>query len=411
MESHVYVIGIGLTPFGSLPDHSVKSLARLALDNALADAGCTRADVGAVFFANAGQGFLEGQTCVRGQVALRAAGLQGIPITNVENACAGGSTAFHAAVNWLRAERGDVALAIGVEKMVIADRARAMSLFEGGWDVGDVEAGSRTLRELEAGTGALPAAPAATAQSRFMEIYGALARFYMSRFGVTREQLATVAAKNHAHSVHNPLAHYRKPFTIDEVLDAREVVWPLTVPMCSPLSDGAAAAVLCTERALGRFGTRRAVRVLASVLRSGSDRNAADVENHVSHLAARSAYEEAGVGPEDVSVAEVHDATALGEIIQVENLGFCAFGFGGELAVRGDTRLGGRIPVNPSGGLESRGHPIAATGLAQIHELVTQLRGDAGPRQVAAARIAVAENGGGLIGVEEAVACLTVLGR
>jgi acetyl-CoA acyltransferase len=155
----------------------------------------------------------------------------------------------------------------------------------------------------------------------------------------------------------------------------------------------------------------RAIRVLACVLQTGSDRDPADLEHHCTALAARRAYEKAGLGPADVSVAEVHDATAMGEIIQVENLGFCAFGEGGELAERGDTAIGGRIPVNPSGGLESKGHPVGATGLGQVYELVAQLRGEAGARQVEGARIALAENGGGLQGIEEAVACVTILGR
>jgi acetyl-CoA acetyltransferase len=209
------------------------------------------------------------------------------------------------------------------------------------------------------------------------------------------------------------LSQYRKNFTIDEVLTAPPITYPLTLPMCAPISDGAAAAVLCTEAALKRLGVNRsrAVRVLASVMQTGSDRLPEEIDKHCTHLAANRAYALAGIGPADVSVAEVHDATAIGEIIQIENLGFCAFGDGGPISERGDTRIGGRIPVNPSGGLESKGHPIGATGLGQIAELVTQLRGEAGRRQVAGARIALAENGGGLHGVEEAVACITVLGR
>jgi acetyl-CoA acetyltransferase len=183
--------------------------------------------------------------------------------------------------------------------------------------------------------------------------------------------------------------------------------------MCSPISDGAAAAILCTGKALKRLNldARRAIRVLASVVQSGSDRDESDYRSHCTALAATKAYELAGVGAADISVAEVHDATAMGEIIQSENLGFCEFGMGGVIAERGETSIGGRIPINPSGGLESKGHPVGATGLAQIHELVTQLRGEAGKRQVESARLALAENGGGLEGIEEAVACITILGR
>jgi acetyl-CoA acetyltransferase len=199
--------------------------------------------------------------------------------------------------------------------------------------------------------------------------------------------------------------------TLRQILDAPVVSGPLTVPMCAPLSDGAAAVVLVSERWLRRLGATRALRLRASVLRTGSRRDPRDYAHHLCHLAARDAYAQAGVGPDDIDVAEVHDAAAFGEILQSECLGFCAFGEGGALAESGATRLCGRIPINTSGGLESKGHPLGATGLGQIHELALQLRGEAGTRQVEGARLGVAENGGGLLGVEEAVACITILGK
>jgi acetyl-CoA acetyltransferase len=246
-----------------------------------------------------------------------------------------------------------------------------------------------------------------------MDVYAAFSRAHMKRFGTTQRQIAAVSAKNHRHSVHNPLSQYRVAYTVEEVLAAPPITYPFTLPMCSPVSDGAAAAILCTADALKRLNIdpKRAIRVLASVVQSGTDRSPDDIEQHVTVQASRRAYELAGVGPKDVSVAEVHDATAMGEIVQIENLGFCDFGDGGPFSERGETSIGGRIPVNPSGGLESKGHPVGATGLGQVHELVTQLRGEAGPRQVDNARIAVAENGGGLYGIEEAVACITILAR
>ncbi len=246
-----------------------------------------------------------------------------------------------------------------------------------------------------------------------MDIYAAMGRMHMREYGTTQRQFAAVSAKNHAHSVHNPLAQYREAYTVEQVLTAAPITYPLTLPMCSPISDGAAAAIVCSEAGLARLGVarNRAVRVLASVLQTGSDRPAEALDRHLVRQGSAKAYEQAGVGPQDVSVAEVHDATAIGEIIQSEVLGLCPAGEGGPMAERGETRIGGRIPINPSGGLESKGHPIGATGLGQIFELVTQLRGEAGARQVEGARIAIAENGGGLRGVEEAVACITLLGR
>lgn len=242
-----------------------------------------------------------------------------------------------------------------------------------------------------------------------MDVYASLARAHMKQFGTTERQLAHVAAKNHRHSTLNPLAQFRYPMSVEEILASRVIAWPLTLPMCAPVSDGAAAVILASEVAVRRLGRSRAVRVAASVLVSGRDRNPTDPTGHVCHRAALRAYEMAGLGPKDVSVAEVHDASAFAEVLQTENLGFCEFGAGGSLVESGSTRLGGATPVNPSGGLLSKGHPIAATGLAQMFELVAQLRCEAGSRQVPGARVGIAENGGGIIDVEEAAACITIL--
>jgi len=408
----VYIVGVGMTPFGRHLDRDIKALTRHAVTEALADAGLGSAAIESAFFANATQGHMDGQHMVRGQIALRAMGIGGIPVVNVENACASGSTALHLAVSALRAGQADVALAVGAEKMVSTDRARMFSAFDGAWDVATTEGNRRELLELGRGIDPPPGSMSARPYSVFMDVYAAFARLHMRRHGTTVRQLAAVSAKNHAHSVHNPLAQYRKAWSIDEVLAAPPIAYPLTLPMCSPVSDGAAAILVATAEGLARYGIEasRAVRVLASVVQSGSDRPAEAFERHCSALAARRAYDAAGIGPADIDVAEVHDATAMGEIIQVENLGFCAHGDGGGLAERGETCIGGRIPVNSSGGLESKGHPIGATGLGQIHELVLQLRGAAGARQVTGARHAIAENGGGVIGIEEAVACVTILG-
>ncbi|TMH31066.1 MAG: thiolase family protein [Betaproteobacteria bacterium] len=409
----VFVAGVGMTRFGRHLDRSVKDLVREAVDAALADAGCDAAALEAAYFANTTQGYFEGQHFIRGQIALRAMGIGGIPVVNLENACASGSTALNLATTFLRAGEGDVALAIGVDKMYSPDKARMFAAFDSGWDITTADANKETLLRLGKGCPVPPGTTSEKPYSVFMDIYAAFCRMHMKKFGTTQRQIAAVAAKNHAHSVHNPLSQYREPYTVEQVLAAPPITYPLTLPMCSPVSDGAAAAIVCTEAGLQRLmiDRSRAVRVLASVVQTGSDRPGDDFEHHLTVLAARKAYGKAGIGPGDISVAEVHDATAMGEIIQTENLGFCSFGEGGVLAERGDTTIGGRIPVNPSGGLESKGHPVGATGLAQIHELVTQLRGEANGRQVERARFAIAENGGGLYGVEEAVACVTILGR
>ena len=283
-------------------------------------------------------------------------------------------------MNFLKAGEGDVALAVGAEKMFSRDRDLMFSVFDSAWDVSQAERIRDRLLALGEGLEIPPGTTSSKPYSVFMDVYAAFSRFHMKRFGTTQRQIAAVAAKNHRHSQHNPLSQYRDVYTIDEVLAAPPITYPLTLPMCSPISDGAAAAVLCTEDGMRRLGIdrSRAIRVLACVVQTGSDRDPSQLERHCTALAAKRAYEKAGVGPADVSVAEVHDATAMGEIIQVENLGFCAFGEGGALAERGDTTVGGRIPVNPSGGLESKGHPVGATGIAGAGQWGRHRAGDPG---------------------------------
>jgi acetyl-CoA acyltransferase len=413
MSAEVYVAGVGMTPFGKHPDESIKQLTRVAVEQALADAGCDRAQLGAAFFANSTQGHMEGQDMIRGELALRAMGVQGVPVVNVENACASASTAFHLAVNYIKAGAADIVLAVGAEKMFSADKARTFSAFDGAWDVHDTEAGTRKLMELGRGVDPPPGSTSPTPYSVFMDIYASMGRMHMREYGTSQRQFAAVSAKNHMHSVHNPLAQYRTAYTVDEILSAAPITYPLTLPMCSPISDGAAAAIVCSQAGLVALHGRhtRAIRVRASVIQTGTDRSPSALDQHLVRLGSSKAYDQAGLGPADVSVAEVHDATAIGEVIQAEVLALCEPGMGGQLAERGETSIGGRIPINPSGGLESKGHPIGATGLGQIHELVLQLRGEAGARQVEGAQIALAENGGGLYGYEEAVACITILGK
>lgn len=409
----IFVVGVGMTQFGRMLDKSIKEMSATAASAAMADAGLEASALDAVYFANATQGHMENQHMIRGQIVMRSMGVGGIPVVNVENACASGSTALNLAMNHLRAGEGDIAMALGAEKMFSTDRALMFAAFDSGWEVaGDAENRERLLA-LGEGVDVPEGSTSDKPYSVFMDIYAAFARFHMKTFGTTMRQIAAVAAKNHSHSVHNPYAQIRDPYSVEDVLNAPPITYPLTLPMCSPISDGAAATILATKEGMRRFGIdpARAVKLLACVVQTGSDRKPDQVEQHCTALAAKRAYERAGVGPQDISVAEVHDATAMGEIIQIENLGFCDFGDGGPVSERGETTLGGRLPVNPSGGLESRGHPVGATGLAQIHELVGQLRGEAGPRQVPDARLALAENGGGLHGIEEAVACVTILGR
>lgn len=407
----IYIIGAGMTKFGKLPDLSVKDLTRIAVKQALADAEISKDVIDAAYFANTAQGYMDGQVFVRGQLALRDMGFEGIPITNVENACASGSTALNLAVQHIAAGNGDVVLAAGAEKLFNQDKHKMLGLFDSGWDIETVEENKQKLLALGEGIEPPPGTMSDRPYSVFMDVYAAFCRFHMREFGTTQRQIAAVSAKNHQHSAANEKAQYREAMSIDDVLAAPPISYPLTLPMCAPISDGAAATIICNEAGLKKLNgnRKRAIKICASVIQTGINRSSDDYRNHITVLAAKKAYEKAGIAPSDVSVAEVHDATAMGEIIQSENLGFFDFGAGGPAAERGDTKIGGRIPINPSGGLESKGHPIAATGLGQTYELVMQLRGEAGARQVENARVAIAENGGGLYGVEEAVAAITIL--
>ena len=411
--SNIYIAGIAMTVFGRHLERSLADLAGEALQGALKDANCQLEDLGIAYYAGMTNGPLQGQISIPGQVVLAKLGVHSIPIFNVENACASGSSAVNLAVQSLKAGTTDVALAIGAEKMNIPDKMKAFALFEAGWDVSTAEENYQTLVKMGEGVEVPAGSESDKPYSKFMAIYAAMCRLHMKTFGTTQRQIAAVCAKNHSHSVHNPWSQFRKPFSIDEVLASPPITYPITLPMCAPLSDGAAAAILCTEEGLKRIGAdkSRCIKISASVLRSFSPRRIDQPELHVGRLAAQQAYEIAGLGPQDMHVAEVHDASAMGEIIQAENLGLVELGMGGPAAERGDFTIGGRIPINPSGGLESKGHPIGATGIGQLYELVTQLRGEAGARQVEGARHAIQENGGGMQGVEEAAVAIHILSK
>ena len=411
--NNVYIAGVGMTPFGKHTDIGVYELIAQAVNAAVKDAGAELRDIESVYYGTLTHGMLQGQYCVPGPIAMRRMGLQDIPIFTVENACASGSSALHLAAQALRAGSCEIALAVGAEKMNIPDKARMFAVFDSGWDVQTVDDNKESLLDLGRGIEPPPNTTSTRPYSVFMDVYAAFCRDHMRRWGTTQRQIAAVSAKNHQHSVHNPLSQYRQAYTIDEVLAAPAISYPLTLPMCSPISDGAASVVLCTDEGLRRLGLGRSrlVRLRASIVQTGVDRTANQPEDYVSARAARRAYEQAGIDPADVHIAEVHDATAMGELLNAEALMLVARGESGPAAERGEFSIGGRIPINTSGGLESKGHPIGATGLGQVYELVTQLRGEAGARQVANARIAIQENGGGLIGIEEAVSAVNIFER
>jgi acetyl-CoA acyltransferase len=400
----VWIVGTGMTPFGSAPESDVRSLARSAVREALDDAGVGPGDVDLVVFANAGQGVLTGQEMIRGQVAFHGSELAGVPIINVENACASASTALQVACTAVQAGTAEVAIAVGAEKLTNPDKRRSMAVFSAAVDFDEMPELRRHVERDLLGMGAQVASDGPV-QSALMDVYARTARRFFERGGGTIQDAARVAVKNRAHAAHNPLAHFSQPITVERVMSSRMIADPLRLLMCSPVADGAAAAVVTSRGGRG-FGVG-AVRVVASVARTGGSGDA-DTNGAVKR-AATAAYEMAGAGPEDLDVVEVHDAAAPAELLEYEQLGLCAPGGAPALIASGATQLGGRCPVNTSGGLLSRGHPIGATGLAQVVELVTQLRGRAGDRQVEGARLALAQNSGGYMTGEEAVAVVTIL--
>ena len=404
----VFVVGIGMTPFGRHLDKTHTELTQAAVRLAMTDAGARPADLQLAIYANVVQGFVAGEMSIPGEYALRPLGIEGVQALHIEAACASATMAFHVATNYIRAGLAEVALVVGTEKLYNDDPAKKFAVFQ---QPLDIEEARRYLDRTRGMLAEVPPGVNAPGKNVLMEAYAAQARLHMATYGTTQAEIAAVAAKNHDHSQHNPLSQYRKPMSIEAVLAAPIVAWPLTNPMCAPISDGAAAAILCSAEALKKFVKARAIKVLAVGSQTGTDRAPDDYGRHVSRLVSTRLYEATGIGPEDIDVAEVHDASSSGEIVQVEALGLCAPGEGGPAAARGETAVGGRIPINPSGGLVSKGHPLGATGLAQIFELVTQLRGGAGGRQVEGARIALAENSGGFYGVEDGMSCITLLGR
>ncbi|MBI4775632.1 MAG: thiolase family protein [Deltaproteobacteria bacterium] len=385
---NVAVIGIGMTKFGKHPELSLKDLAREAGWAAIRDAGVDPRNIEVIYCGNSVEGLLSGQEDVRGQVVMREMGLAGKAVINTPNACASSSTSFREA--WLAVASGvyDIALAVGFEKLYIDDTAKTTRALASCTDV-----------MTEGNMGVF-----------FPGMYAMEAKRYMHDTGCTREHLAKVAVKNHRNGCLNPHAQIRHEVTIEEVLNSKLIADPLTLYMCSPIGDGGAAAILCAGDIAAQYRSDP-VFIASSGMSSGAYQDLAiDRPSPTAvQMAAQEAYEIAGIGPEDIDLAELHDAFSPAELIYFEELGFCPHGEAPRYLDEGRTEIGGAMPINTSGGLECKGHPVGATGLAMIHEVVTQLRGHAGPRQVRGPKVGLVQNGGGLIGGDAAAMCVHIL--
>lgn len=386
------VAGVGFHPFGKFADRSLKDLGAVAVLEAVRDAGVTLADVETAYVGNSYAGLLTGQESVRGQVILRHLGLSGIPVINVENACASGATAFHQAAMVVRSEAVDTALVLGVEKLFVDDTRRSIRAISSSTDV-----------EVMGGRGV-----------QFTALYAMKARETMEAYGIPIESIARVVVKNSRNGSLNPIAQFRKPRSIESVLSSRVISEPLTLPMCSSISDGAAAAVLVSKRKAQQIGLRKPVYVRGCGLRSGEyqRRNGTAPKDSV-RIAADKAYAESGIGYDDLDFLEVHDAAASAEIDHLVSLRIASsVEKGYQELVAGRYDLNGGLPINTSGGLLSRGHPNGATGVAQVGEIVLQIRGEAGERQIRNGRpirSGLCLNTGGRVEDDRAAIAVTVL--
>ena len=418
-----YVLGAFGTTFAKLPDSSFKNLTREAYLGVLDDAGLeTGTDIDNAWFGNCGMGTF-GQRNIRGQVCFTPLVRDGlfperVPIINVEGGCATASMAFHGAWKDVLSGQAELSLAIGVEKTYVPDAAdKTLEIFEGGIDQLDPADWQAYYASAGEASGK-PFKPNAGGGTVFMDTYAMQAAYHMKRYGTTQRQIAVAASKNHHHGSMNPKAQYRFEVSVDAALQDRLISWPLTRSMCAPIGDGAAAVLLCSAdflKAQPDAVRDRAVKVRASTLSGGKYRDLD--EPGLSRVAADKAYRLADLSPDEIEIAEVHDATSFCEIYQSEMLRFCPEGDGGAYMESGATALGGARPINLSGGLVSKGHPVGATGLSMIAELMLQLRDEAGPRQAAGRNgdgvphIALAENGGGVIGFDEAACSVIILER
>ncbi len=383
----VVIIGVGMTPFGKYLDKSLQDLGRQATWNAIEDANISPKDIQAAYVANAVGPQLIDLKGTIGQHILTSSGIFGIPVINVENACSGGSTALRGALLDVASGNSDVALALGAEKLFCGDTAKSAAAMANG-------------------------TPYAKFGFMFVSLYAMNLKKWMLETGVTKEQFAKVVVKNTYNGSLNPYAQFQKAMTVDQVLNSRVIAEPLTQFMCSTMADGAAAVIVCTEEMARKFTTKPLVKIAACELISGAFKMPGEPDVAITTRAAQRAFEKAGIGPEDLNVVEVHDAMAPAELLVCEELGICKKGEAGQMIDEGQTDLTGRVAVNPSGGLAAKGHPISATGLAQICEIVWQLRGEAGARQVANAKIGLAENAGGwTMANDNAVCAVTILKR
>ena len=388
----VAIIGVGMHPFGKFPEKSIKELALPAILEAVKDAGVSLKEIEAAYIGNSYAGLIGGQESVRGQSITRYCGLDGIAVVNVENACASGTTALREAYISVAAGVYDIALAVGVEKLFCGDTGRSITALATGADL-----------DFTANTG-----------FQFTGVYAMKAKEYMEKYGATAEDFARVVVKNSHNSSLNPYAQFKRQMTVEEVVNSKKICDTLTLYMCSSMADGAAAAIICSMPKAKKY-TSKPVFIKGGVLRSGIYQDPEKPPVSTVALTASETYQKTGIGPSDIDFIEVHDAAAPAEFDHCEDLGFSEKGTAFRELKAGRFDLTGPMPVNPSGGLIGRGHPVGATGMAQTADIVWQIRGDADGRQIIKngqpPKTALALNTGGRVDDDRAAIAVHIYSR
>ncbi len=400
------IVGVGMIKFDKYPEKGIKDLVRESVEDAIKDAGIDSKKIDAAYVGTAAPGIMTGQEQIKAQVTLSAMGIDTIPMYNIENACASSSSALHLAWTAVGAGLYDCVLVVGFEKLYDADKMKSFMALGTAVDVENV---GKYLADFEAKQKSnvkILSEDSGKSKSIFMDMYAYYTRLYTDKFGLTQEHFGKLSVKGHKNGSLNPHAMYQKEMSLEEVLNSGDVAFPLTRAMCSPVCDGSAAVIVCSKEKAAQF-TTMPVWIEGSVI--GSGKISDEIGDTLTKRLGPRLYEAAGIGPEDIDVIEVHDATTPSEIITLIELGIVKGEDSPEWIDNGYLEIDGKMPSNTSGGLVTKGHPIGATGLGQVHEIVQQLRGTAGKRQVKDAKIGMTHNGGGILGVDAAAMALHIL--
>lgn len=402
----VAIVGAGMIKFDRHPEMGIKDLVRESVESAMKDAGMDSKKIEAAYVGSAAPGIMTGQEQIKAQVTLSAMGIDTIPMYNVENACASSSSALHLAWTAVGAGLYDCVLVVGFEKLYDRDKLKSFLALGSAVDIEMVDKFLEDFEKKQKSDVKILSEDSGKSKSIFMDMYAYYTRLYTEKYGLNQEHFAKLSVKSHKNGAVNPHAMYQKEMTLEEVLNSGDISYPLTRAMCSPVCDGSAAVIVCSKERASQF-TTKPVWIVGSVI--GSGKISDEIGDTLTKRLGPRLYESSGLGPGDIDIIEVHDATSPSEIITLIELGIVKGDDAPEWIDKGYLEINGKIPSNTSGGLVTKGHPIGATGLGQIHEIIMQLRGTAGKRQVSNPKVGMTHNGGGILGVDAAAMALHML--